>query len=352
MPRPALDCRVAILQALFSFIRGSAGKALNAIFGWAVLALFGQSSKSEQTLLAGVVFAAAAWPLLAIGVAFPKLALFLVAAVPLIGRVPSLWLRLVWVGLALLVPIVVGVVVAARSPPGQLPEPTWKKLLRGFPITLALAGAFFLMLMLAPAQRIKLAIKGRQAARIPVISPEQLNLEIASAMQAALSAHGIKLVFAAPPWTMTAPSKILFKLGGRAFSAMVGEKVEFLTSEHLEVVSAGNELQLRGRQTELARAHALAAEVLAPRAVLQTFDPRAQQMEKQIKRVWAVYADNPAAHRRAPMLRTRRDEIARELFGTPLEYDEFQVVYRELLQLDRALRGEAALLDAAASQGG
>ena len=67
--------------------------------------------------------------------------------------------------------------------------------------------------------------------------------------------------------------------------------------------------------------------------------------------LFEVWPENPDAHRRAPVLRTRRDEIARELFGTPLEYDEFQVVYRELLQLDRALRGEAALLDAAASRG-
>jgi hypothetical protein len=40
---------VAILQALIGYLARSAGKALNAIFGWAVLALFGSVSPKEQT---------------------------------------------------------------------------------------------------------------------------------------------------------------------------------------------------------------------------------------------------------------------------------------------------------------
>lgn len=337
---------MAILQALFNFIRGSAGKALNAIFGWAVLALFGQTSKTEQTVLSGVVAAAAAWPLLAVGVAFPKLSLFLVAAVPLVGRVPSLWLRILWIALAVLVPVIVGSAVAARSPHDRLPEPGWKKLLRGFPITLALACAFFLMMVIAPAQRIRLAVKGWQAARIPTLSPRPMGREIVQAMAAALASHGVRLQPAAPPWTATAPSKVLRKLGGRPFASMAGE-VLLSRNERLEVIHSGNELQLRGSKAELAQAHALAAEVLAPREALQTFDPPAQELEKQIKRVWSVLRENPHAHARTAALTGRKDEIARELYRTPLEYDDWQVVYRELLQLDRALRGRPALLDAA-----
>ncbi|GAC1346987.1 MAG: hypothetical protein NVSMB23_25540 [Myxococcales bacterium] len=335
---------MAILQALLNFIRGSAGKALNAIFGWAVLALFGQTSKTEQTVLSALVASAAAWPLLVFGVAFPKVVLFLVAAVPLIGKVPPLALRLVWVALALLVPVVVGIAVAARSPPDRLPEPTWKKLLRGFPITLGLAAAFLLMLVIAPCQRMRLGVKGWKMARIPLIAKQEVNDDIADAMLATLAAHGIFLGRAQPGWTLTAPTRVLQKLGGRAFSSMVGERIHFLRGATLEIAQPGNEMLLRGKDSELARAHALAAEVLAPRDVLQVFDPRAQSLEKQIKRVWSVYADNPRAHVRAPVLRARRDEIARELFETSLEYDEWQVVYRELLQLDRALRGEPALL--------
>jgi len=43
---------MAILQALFAAIGRSAGKVLNTIFGWAVIALFGRTQR-EQTLLSG-----------------------------------------------------------------------------------------------------------------------------------------------------------------------------------------------------------------------------------------------------------------------------------------------------------
>ena len=88
---------MAILQALISFLARSASTMLNAIFGWAVVALFGQRSAREQTVLSVVVAAAAAWPLLALGIVFPKLALFVIAFVPLAKSVPGIWLRLVWI---------------------------------------------------------------------------------------------------------------------------------------------------------------------------------------------------------------------------------------------------------------
>lgn len=341
---------MALLQALVNFIRGSAGKALNAVFGWAVLALFGQTSKTEQTLLSGLVAAAAVWPLLALGLVVPRLTLFLVAAVPLIGKVPSAWLRIAWVALALLVPVAVGTVVAARSPRERLPEPGWKRLLRGFPITLALACALFLLLVIAPAQRVKLALRGWQAARIPLLAERPMGQEIAEAMRQSLAAHGLRLDYARPYRTLTAAPWILQHLGGRAFASAAGAQVLLLRRERLEVVVTANELQLRGAPAELAQAHALATEVLGPREPLQTLDARAQALERQIKRVWSVYRENPRAHARSRALLSRRDQIAGELYRTELDYDDWQVVYRELLQLDRALRGEPALLDAAGSK--
>ena len=92
---------MAILQALISYLAKSAGKALNAIFGWAVLALFGSTSPKEQTMLSVVVAAAAAWPILLLGVVVPKVALLVIAFVPLSKSVPGFWLRLVWIALAL-----------------------------------------------------------------------------------------------------------------------------------------------------------------------------------------------------------------------------------------------------------
>jgi hypothetical protein len=52
-------------------------------------------------------------------------------------------------------------------------------------------------------------------------------------------------------------------------------------------------------------------------AALQTFDPRAQDLERQIRRVWSVYAEQPAAHERSTALSGRLQEIAAELGRAP-----------------------------------
>jgi hypothetical protein len=144
---------------------------------------------------------------------------------------------------------------------------------------------------------------------------------------------------------MSAPSKILFKLGGQAFAGMVSDCIEYRRGEALEVAVLPNETLLYGKPAEVARAHALCAEVFAPRPVMQTFDARAQDLERQIKRVWTVYRDAPHAHERAPALLARLTEIAHDLADSNLPWDEWQLVFRLTLQLDRALRGDPPLLE-------
>src|SRR5207244_5103228 len=95
---------LAILHALISYLTRSAGKALNAIFGWAVIALFGQTSPREQTILSAVVAAAAAWPLLLLGVIVPKVALLVLAFVPLGKSVPDVGVRFVAIAVAAVLP--------------------------------------------------------------------------------------------------------------------------------------------------------------------------------------------------------------------------------------------------------
>jgi hypothetical protein len=336
---------VAILQALISYLSKSAGKALNAIFGWAVIALFGQTSPKEQTLLSALVAAAAAWPLLALGAVVPKVALFAIAFVPLAKSVPSLWLRLVWIALALAVPVGVGLVVWKRAPPEQLPEAGWKKILRGFPITLALASAFLLMLVVAPILRIVTVARRLEVVRVPSVMERGVAGEVMAALCEELERHGIPLRPAEAPWHMIAPSKILLELGGAAFSSMASKRIEYRRGPAMEVAVLPNETILRGRPEAVARAHALTAEVFAARKVLQTFSGEAQELEKQIKRVWSVYREQPEAHRGSAVLRARLDEIARDLSHGNLPWDEWQVIYRLVLQLDRALRGDPPLLE-------
>ena len=336
---------MAILQALISYLGRSAGKALNAIFGWAVLALFGTVSPKEQTLLSAVVAAAAAWPILLLGIIVPKVALFVVSFVPLSKPVAGAWLRIVWIALALLVPIVVGTVVAKRGSKEHMPEPGWKRLLRGFPITLALACAFLLMLVVAPILRIATVLRRREVVRVPAVMEKGGAAPAMSALASELERNGMELRPAKAPWHQTAPSKILLEIGGKAFASMADEHVEYRRGEELELTVLQNETILRGKPAQVGHARAVCAEVYGPRPIIQTFNAGARELETHVKRVGSIYCEQPRAHRRAPVLQNRVTEISAELSRRNLPWDEWQIIYRLLLQLDRALRGDEPLLE-------
>ena len=72
--------------------------------------------------------------------------------------------------------------IAARSPKSALPEPAWKKFLRGFQVTIALAVAFLLMLVLAPALKIADALTGRMDVRLPLLTTKGAGPELVDAM--------------------------------------------------------------------------------------------------------------------------------------------------------------------------
>src|SRR5918994_982566 len=115
---------MAVLQALLALITRSLGRITSSVFGWAVVALFGRTDRREQTLLSALVGAAAAWPILLLGIAVPKVATFLISFVPLPEWVPAWTVRVVWIGLAAAVPFAVGLILAMRrreSPAPALP---------------------------------------------------------------------------------------------------------------------------------------------------------------------------------------------------------------------------------------
>jgi uncharacterized membrane protein YqjE len=154
-----------------------------------------------------------------------------------------------------------------------------------------------------------------------------------------------------PSWTVTAPSRILSRLGGPSFDAYVPRRFTQFRGPRLEVMLYPNGLLLRGSEQETAWAHGLLVESLTDAPAYQTFDPAAQEIERQIRRVWAVFGLNPPAHTGARVLESRLDEIVREIRELPVGYDEWQIVYRQALQLDRALRGSPQLLEATSKEG-
>jgi hypothetical protein len=337
---------MALLQALISFISRSAGKILNAIFGWAVVALFGRSSPKKQMVLTVVVAMAALWPLLLVGVIAPRISTLVLAFVPIPESVPSWAIRLVWIGLALAVPLIVGAAVAANAPGDDLPEPALKKLARGFSITLGIAAAFLLMFVTVPVLRVISILRGRKDEHVPLITEGGEYQRAAEDIDRIVARHGVAVHRSQPSWWLQGPSSVLRRLGGKALRGFMPARLAYWTGEHLEIALYPSDILIRGEKRLLALTHGILAEAFADGPGVMTYDPRAQELERQIQDVWAVLRDNPRHHVDSAALLARLDDIARELGRIELDSDEWQIVYRKAVQLGRALRGEPQLLAA------
>jgi hypothetical protein len=345
---------MAVIQALLALVTRSLGRITSAMFGWAVSALFGQANPAEKTWLSALVGAAALWPILLLGIAIPKLAVFVLGFVPLPDWIAEGTVRLVWIGLAVVIPLGVGLTMAARRPRGgavsgraqpSARESGGMRLLRGFPTTLGIAGAFLVVFVTVPALRLVSLVRRRVDVQVPLITDRDHYHGVAAEIARVLTRHGFPVHEATPGWWMTLPSRILLALGGPAFRDHIPDRLAYFRGERLEVALYPNGLLLRGSAQDTAWAHGTVVEALTAAPALQTFDPHAQDLERQIRRVWAVYRERPAVHEDSATLTGRLQEIAAELGQAPISYDEWQIVYRQALQLGRALGGDAQLLE-------
>jgi hypothetical protein len=149
------------------------------------------------------------------------------------------------------------------------------------------------------------------------------------------------------PWWLLAPLRTLRFFGGETFAGRVPAHLAYFEGSGLVLALYPSALLIRGPERHLARAQGAVVENLSDLPVWQTFDPRAQDIERQIARIWAVYRQRPSDHRDAAPLLSRLGEVAAEIEAVPVEYDEWQVIYRKALQLRTALHGERQLLEQA-----
>ena len=315
---------------------------IQAIFGWAVRALFGTPKESEKTMLSIVVGAAAVWPLLLLGIPFPKIAAFVIAFVPIPKWVQPGWIRAFWIVCAAAVPIGVGAALARRG--DTRGRSGWRAALDGIPVTTALSAAFLTAFVTSPIRRIWAMARRREDLTIPLLVEREEYESAAETVRATLEGGGMPTRREEPPWLLTAPSRVLRGLGSRTLKDRIPKDLRFYRGEDIDVVVNPNGVTVQAEKERAARAHALISEKATLGPGLQTVESEAQKLECRVKDVWTVFARDRHSHGRSPVLLGRLDEIAKELAETYVPFDDWQVLYREILQVGRAIRGRSQLL--------
>jgi Putative Actinobacterial Holin-X, holin superfamily III len=336
---------VAIVQALIAFVGRSFGKILSALFDWAVIAIFGYTSGTEKVFLSALLAAAGAWPVLLLGIIAPKVATFVLAFVPVPSWVPSGAIRWIWVGLALLVPLAVGIALAARQPKNQ-PQRSWPAgLLRGFPITAGLSASFLTTLFTVPALRVLSTARRHTDVQVPLVTDAASYQLVARRIESLQEAHGHPVRREPAPWWLTVPLRILRAVDHEAFASRIPADLAYFEGSGLVLALYPSGVLIRGRKEALALSQGLLIEGVSDLDVWQTSDPRAQEIERLISRRWQALEGKTSLD---PLAETSLKALVRAIVALPVAYDDWQILYRKTLQLGRALEGRPQLLSALA----
>jgi hypothetical protein len=305
---------------IFAFIGRQLGRVLTLAFNWATIVLFGRVRKDRQLFLSGMALTALLWPLILAGIAFPSFATFLLGFV----TVPDFakpWVRLAMLVLAVLLPLANGAL--STRLPDEANRPKGRALvisiLRGYPNSVALFIVLVWMMIVAPLGRIRALFKRWETVHVAIAVKPGAYDTVVSDLTGALERDGIRVTRRRAHWSYELPGKVLALFGGENVRALVPAELTQLVGDGYEMTLHPTDLALLGRKLNLAHARAAIVRELTFTEAYQTWSKEAQELEDRL--VKAARGEDDL------------DAIGKELKERDLAYEEWEILYRLLLQV-------------------
>ncbi|HEY8648409.1 MAG TPA: hypothetical protein VIM50_03440 [Candidatus Limnocylindria bacterium] len=309
---------VLAFGGLFAFLGRQLGKILSLAFAWATTALFGRVPANKQLYLSGMAGAALAWPIVLVGVLVPGIATFLLAFITLPGWADP-FVRPVMIALAVILPLVVGFLSTRLHDPAPTGRTLVVEVLRGIPYAAGLFIVLLWMIVLAPLARLKAIARRWDAAHVAIAIQPGGYATVVRDLAAALGRAGLPVTSRPASWPYAVPGRLLALFGGARVAALVPDRLILLRGAGIELTIHPMDLALAGKKGPLSRGRAAIAQELTFTRANQTWTKEAQEIEDALAR---------AAHGEAEL-----DPIAHRIATTPLDYDQWEILYRLLLQV-------------------
>ncbi|MBA2701015.1 MAG: hypothetical protein H0U58_04845 [Chloroflexi bacterium] len=334
---------MAILAALFAFGSRFVGKILTTALGWASTLLFGRVPAARQYLLLGITFGSVIWMVLLLGVVFPNVGTLLLVLVPSQEIVPENVIRLIMLIGAAIVPAVVGTLtLMLSSPVDRSPRRIAVAVLRGYPLTALLSVLLVFLAGLAIFRKVQSLAKRWTDAHVPMVIQPGMYDQVADDLDKAVGAAGIEVVPRAAPAYMSKPARWLASVAGSGAASLVPERLIQLDGKDLDILIYPMDLLISGKPEVVNRARAAMASRLTTSAAHLTIASEAQEVEDRLMALAqpkTATPDEPARFDEAAASELAAIDLT--LADIPIPYEEWEVLYRQRLQVERDLRAGA-----------
>jgi hypothetical protein len=338
---------MAILAALFAFGSRFVGKILTTALGWASTMLFGRVPASRQYLLLGITFGSVIWIVLLVGVLLPDVGTFLLLFIPKQEFVPETTVRLIMLIGALVAPAVIGGITLFLSGPAKrTARDVLAAVARGYPLTALLAVLLVFLAGLAIARKAVSLARGWTDAHVPLVVLPGRYDDVAADLDAAVTTAGLDVEPRLAPAYLAMPARWLAAVAGTSAASLVPDRMIRLQGRDLDILIYSMDLLVSGKPKAVARARAAMASRLTTSAAHLTVSAEAQAIEDRLAKLGGRTERGTDATDTVPRpfddaTAAAFEAIDKELASIQVPYDEWEVLYRQRLQVERDLRAGA-----------
>ena len=327
---------MAIFGSVFAMLGRFAGRLLNSALGWATMLLFGKVESQKQTLLLVIALGSLLWVVTLVGVVLPDVGTFLLTFVPLPDWVDDNVVRLVMLGVAMVLPLLIGIGAVALTQADKRPKGGGLigAVLRGYPFTLILALTIVLLGAVSLVRKVQSLSRRWEDAHVPVIVKPGGYETVLEQLEEVLDAAGVTVDRRPAPGILSLPPKLLDKVAGKALGALVPDQLMLLKGEGVEILVYPSDVAIAGTKGLLARARAAIASKLTEAPAYLTTSAEAERVEDKIRDIADLPIANPVE---VAAVQPKLDELDAEIATLSIPFDEWETVYRERLQVERDL---------------
>jgi hypothetical protein len=324
---------MAILATIFGVIGRFAGKLLTMSLGWASVLLFGRVPRDKQIFLAAITFGSVIWAVLIIGVLIPGAGVFLLSFAPIPDWVDDFWIRLAMLAAVVIIPPILSAATLQLLRAEDRPKGAGElavHLARGYALAAGLALMLIFLGAIGMARKVASLAKRWSDTHIPIVVKPHGYEKLAADLDKAISDAGIDVAPREAPAVMTVPGKLLATIAGTSVRGLVPDRLVRLVGKDVEVLIYPSDIAISGKAVTTARLQAALASRLTTTQAWLTASAQGQKIEDAIERL---------AERR-PTGKDLIDALAaidQHLATEDLPYEEWEVLYRERLQVERDL---------------
>jgi hypothetical protein len=334
---------VTLIISFFGVAGRIAGDLLTTALGWASSLLFGRVPRSHQVLVVLMMAFSFLWLILVLALLLPTVASWLLSATP---HPPFVDQRLLGMALlygVLLVPLLVGSAAYLVPADGDRPggAAIVREVLRGYPLTPLLSGILIFLAGVGIARKIRSRSHGWSDIHVPAVMKPGGYDTVVRDLVDALASAGLDVAVRDAPRVMTAPAALLTAVAGENVRKLRPDRLIELSAWDLRIGVYPSDIAISGTTRNRTRSRAAILSRLTTSAAHLTTSAEAQRIEDLIAKL-SRSDGTPRAQlgTRAHLgtaARAHMDEIDEKLVDVAIPTDEWDILYRIRLQVERDL---------------